>query len=100
VRERKLVFLLWTVIVVLVVGGVIGGFLLAHKVDELSQDNFDLNGSNDSLRNQLKQAKASPTPSDAPVVSPSESPSASPSATPAATATPTPTPAKTPAPKR
>jgi cell division septum initiation protein DivIVA len=80
---------------VLVIGGAIGGFLLAHKLDQLNQDNSDLTGSNDSLRAQLREAQATPSPTTSP--SPSASVTPAPSTSPAVSATPTPAPTKTPA---
>lgn len=90
--SRKIVYLLWTVIAVLVVGGAVGGFLLAHKVDQLTTENAELSGNNESLRNQLLQAKATPPPSESPSPSGSPAPTASPSPTPTATPSPTKTP--------
>jgi len=90
--NRNLIYLLWTVIAVLVVGGSIIGFMLIHKADELSGTNNDLTGDNASLREQLRQAKATPSPSPSPTpdysASAAPTPSASPSPTPTPTATP------------
>ncbi|MDB5178693.1 MAG: hypothetical protein JWN01_636 [Patescibacteria group bacterium] len=85
---QKLIYMLWGVITVLVVGGGIIAFMLLHKADELDQTNNQLTGSNSSLREQLRQAKASPTPRPTPT--PDYSASATPTPSPAATATPKP----------
>jgi flagellar basal body-associated protein FliL len=61
-HSRKLILLLWTVIAVLVVGGVVGGGLLVNKVEQLSLANLALNGDNASLKRQVVQAKATPKP--------------------------------------
>jgi len=79
--------MLWTVIVVLIIGGSIIGFMLIHKADELSSSNNELSGNNTSLREQLRQAKASPSPSVDPLPVANQA-----SPTPSATPTPTPTP--------
>jgi len=80
--NRKVVFLLWTVIAVLVIGAATGGFLLVRKMDDLTQTNSDLSDSNDSLQRQLQDAKsATPSPSPSPSASPSPTASASPSPT-------------------
>lgn len=95
--SRKLVMLLWSVIAVLVIGCGVGGYLLAHKVDQLSTDNTDLSDSNDSLRQALSSARAelsaSPTPSPSATPKASASATPTPSASPSASATPTPSPA-------
>jgi cytoskeletal protein RodZ len=99
-NSRKLVVLLWSVIAVLVIGGGIAGYLLAHKVDQLTLDNSDLVDSNASLRRQLHelQASASPSPSPSPSPSATSTPSTTvtPKASAAPSATPTPTPVVTP----
>ncbi|HUD10911.1 MAG TPA: hypothetical protein VMS08_00750 [Candidatus Saccharimonadia bacterium] len=60
----KLIFLLWSVIAVLMVGVVIGGFLLVKKDDDLTTTNTNMQGDVESMQSQLKQAKATqPTPS-------------------------------------
>jgi hypothetical protein len=87
--KQKLIYLLWTVIGVLVVGGIIIGFMLVNKTNELSDTNNELTGNNASLREQLRQAKASPTPS----------PTATPDYSESATPTPVTSPSATPEPK-
>jgi len=90
--NRKLITLLWTVIVVLLIGAGVGGYLLVRHANDLDQTNTELGGNNDSLRRQLDQAKAqlaaTPTPTPTPIATP----------TPVPTATPKPT--ATPIPKR
>lgn len=83
-QSRKLIYLLWSVIVVLVLGFAVGGFIVVRHANQLDQANFELTGSNESLRRQLEQAKVTPTPSSSPSPSPSASPSpgASPSPSP------------------
>jgi hypothetical protein len=93
--NRKVIYMLWVVIAVLIIGAGIGGFLLVHKADELSQTNTELIGDNDSLRAQLRNAQTSPSPSVEPTASPSASPSPAVSATPTPAASPG---AKTPTP--
>jgi hypothetical protein len=88
--QRKLIYLLWTVIAVLVIGGIIGGYLLVSKANDLDTTNQELSGSNDSLRRQLEQAKATPSPTETPAASP----------TPTAVVTPTPATTKTPVPTK
>jgi hypothetical protein len=83
--NRKLIYLLWTVIAALIVGGGIVGFMLIHKADDLGTTNDALNGDVSSLREQLRQAKAS--------VSPTVTPAAT-TSTPSATPTPTASPAR------
>jgi hypothetical protein len=82
---RKIVFMQWLVIAVLVIGAAVGGYLLVHKLNSLQDDNTTLSGERDDLQNQLNQAQASASPS------PSATPSPSPSSSPSPTAIPTPT---------
>ncbi|HVQ44239.1 MAG TPA: hypothetical protein VMT30_04715 [Candidatus Saccharimonadia bacterium] len=89
--SHKLIYLLWTVIAVLIIGAGIGAFLLLRHASDLDNTNAELSGSNDSLRRQLEQAKASPTPTATPEATATPSPSPSPTATPVPTATPKPT---------
>jgi Tfp pilus assembly protein PilN len=81
-ENRKLIYLLWSVIGVLVLGVLVGGFLLIHHADEVDQTNTFLTGDNLSLKNQVKQLKATP--------SPTPTPTATPLATPEPSAAPTP----------
>lgn len=90
--------LLWGVIAILVIGGSIGGYLLAHKIDELSQENTDLTNRNAGLSLQLQAAQASATPE--PSASPSASATPAATATPKASTTPAATPTPTPTPKK
>lgn len=80
--NRKLIMLLWAVVTVLVVGSALGGFMLVHKVDDLSSTNSDQSSDITTLRSQLQQAKAqtaaTPTPSLAPDATPEASASPSP----------------------
>jgi Tfp pilus assembly protein PilN len=84
--NRKIIYLQWVVIVVLIVGAAVGGYMVIHKADDLQQSNDELGNSNSSLRQQLLEARQSPEPSDTP--SPSSSVSPSPSASPSPTASP------------
>ena len=90
--SRKIIALLWTVIAVLVIGGVVGGYLLLNHSNSLDQTNSVLSGNNDSLKRQLEQAKdrlaATPTPTPSPL--PTPGPVVSPKVTPTLTPTPTP----------
>ena len=90
--NRKVIYMLWTVITILIIGGGVIGYMLYHKADELTQTNEELNGNNLSLREQLRQAKASPSPSATPI------PTATPTPSPTASATPSPTASATPKP--
>lgn len=99
-HDSKLISLLWTVIAILVVGGAIVVFMLARHASDLDAANSLLNGNNESLRRQLKEAKTTPTPTVAPLPTPNQStpvPTAKPKVTPKPTATPV-APAATPAP--
>jgi outer membrane murein-binding lipoprotein Lpp len=72
--ERKLIQLLWTVILSLLIGGGIAGYMIIHKADELQQANQELGSANDALRHQLDEAASpSPSPSASPAGSPSPS---------------------------
>jgi hypothetical protein len=84
--NRKLIYLLWLVITVLIIGGAVGGYLLVRHTSDLDQANSDLGNANDSLRRQLQEAKATPSPT--PVSSPLATPEPTPTPTPKATATP------------
>jgi outer membrane murein-binding lipoprotein Lpp len=76
--ERKLIQLLWTVILSLLIGGGIAGYMIIHKADELQQANQELGSANDALRHQLDDAASpSPSPSPSPTASPTGSPSPS-----------------------
>ena len=78
-RNNKIVHLLWAVIAVLVVGSTIAGVMLIGKVNDLTQTNASLNADIISLKEQVKEAKASTTPSTAalPTAGTSPSPAAS-----------------------
>jgi hypothetical protein len=86
--NRKLIPLLWTVIIVLVIGASVGGYMLLQHANNVDQKNVEVGGNNDSLRRQLDQAKAqlaaTPTPTPTPTATPV------PTITPKAVATPTP----------
>jgi hypothetical protein len=93
--NRKVIYMLWTVIAVLIIGGAVVGYLLVHKADELSTTNAELNGNVGSLREQLRQAKQtgatpSPTTSASPTPSPTLKSSASPTPSPTTSAKPQP----------
>jgi hypothetical protein len=90
--NRKLIFLLWLVITVLIIGSAVGGYLLVRHTSDLDQANSDLSGANDSLRRQLQEAKAAPTPTPVPppLATPEPTPTPKATATPKATVTPTP----------
>jgi hypothetical protein len=64
---NKLIYLLWSVIAVLIVGAVLGGFVLIRHVHDVDQTNSRLMGDNDSLKRQVREAKATPTPTPTPV---------------------------------
>lgn len=83
---QKLVFLLWTVIAVVFIGAAIGGYLLTNKTNQLQTSNDELNGNVTSLRDQLRQAKASPPPTSAPLPDASGKPTTTPTPTPSPTA--------------
>ncbi len=91
--SRKLLYFLWAVIAILVIGGGIGGYFLVRHANDLDQANTELMGNNDSLKRQLEEAKATPAPTPTPVATPAPSPTPTPGATisPKATATPKPT---------
>jgi hypothetical protein len=87
--NRSVIYLLWTVIASLIIGGVIAGYIVVHRADELNQSNTDLTNTNATLHRQLDEAQAKlASPSPSPSASPTASPSASPSTTPTPTATP------------
>jgi len=92
--NRKVIYMLWAVITVLIVGSAIGGYLLVRHANDVDQTNLELTNSNDSLRRQLEKAQATPSPT--PTASPLATPEPSPTPTPAAT--PTPKPGTTPKP--
>jgi ABC-type Na+ efflux pump permease subunit len=85
--DRKLIYLLWTVIAVLVIGFIIGGLIVMKHMGDIEQTKINVGGDNASLKRQVQQLKAaaSATPSGTPLATPE------PTATPA---TSTPTPAK------
>src|SRR3954471_12009994 len=85
--QTKLISLLWTVILILVVGGGIVVFMLVRHASDLDAANALLTGNNDSLRRQLVEAKATPAPTVAPLPTPNQ---ATPAPTAKVKATPTP----------
>lgn len=88
-RESKLIGLLWTVIIVLIIGAAAATIMLVRHSNDLDVTNSQLTGDNDSLRRQLKEAKTSPTPTAVPLPTAVQStPTPSPTATPVPTATP------------
>ncbi len=85
----------WFVIAVLVIGGGIAVYMLINKNNELQTQTQNAQGNMDSLKNQLKEAKASPTISVTPLPE-AKGNLASPTPTPKANATPTPKTTSTP----
>ncbi len=75
---RNLVFLLWCVIAVLIIGAGAGGYVLVRHASDLDQTNASLVGDNDSLKRQVQQARAAlaatPTPTVAPLATPQSNP--------------------------
>jgi hypothetical protein len=98
--NRRVVYVLWTVITILILGGAVGGFLLVKHSNDLSDQNLSLNDDNASLRNQLNQAKAAlaatPTPTPTPTATPAPAHTPTPSPAKAGVHTPTPTPTPSP----
>jgi hypothetical protein len=92
--NRKLIYMLWAVIAVLIIGTAIGGYMLVRYANDVDQANSELNSSNESLRRQLQEAKATPTPAPTPSALATPEPSPTPTLKP----TPTPKPGATPAP--
>jgi Tfp pilus assembly protein PilN len=72
--DRRLVLMLWTVVAVLVVGLLAGGFIFVHKDDELTRQNTALTQDNSRLISQVKEARAAQTNSPEPHASPSGNP--------------------------
>lgn len=90
--ESKLIALLWTVIIVLVIGGTAATIMLVRHASDLEDANSQLTGNNDSLRRQLKEAKTTPTPTAVPLPTATQAtPTPTPTAAPTATVTPKPT---------
>ncbi|GAC1372465.1 MAG: hypothetical protein NVSMB39_6670 [Candidatus Saccharimonadales bacterium] len=71
-NDSKIIALLWTVIIVLVLGGAVGGYMLLRHANDVDTANSQLTGDNDSLRRQLKEAKTTPTPTVAPLPTPNQ----------------------------
>ncbi len=78
--DHKLIYLLWTVIGVLIIGAAVGGFLLVRHANEVDEANLLLTGNNISLKTQVKQLKEtpSPTPTATPLATPEPSPTPTP----------------------
>ena len=93
---KKLIYLLWAAIAVLVVGMTAGGIMLVNKANQLQESNDSLTTDNSSLRLQLREVTEESEASGASGADDSSEPQ--PSATPAATASPSPTPTGTPNP--
>ena len=93
--SRKVVYMQWVVIAVLVIGGAVGGYLMMHKLGSLQDDNNTIASERDDLRAQLNQAQSAASASPSPSATPSAKPTPSPSATPT-TAPATKAPVKTP----
>ena len=62
VQSRNIVRLQWTVITVLVVGGTAAFVLLMNKTDQYKTERDSQNGNITSLREQVRQAHATPKP--------------------------------------
>src|SRR4051812_13216331 len=92
--NRKLVYLLWLVIAVLIVGTAVGGYLLVRHTNDVDQANEELTNSNASPRRQLQEPRATPSPTPPPPPRPlaTPEPTPSPTPTPKAIATPKATP--------
>ena len=75
---RNLIYLLWCVIAVLIIGAGTGGYILVRHASDVDQTNANLTGDNDSLKRQVQQARAAalatPTPTDTPLATPQTSP--------------------------
>ena len=78
---NKLVYLLWAVIAVLIIGSAAGGFFLVRHANDVDQSNTQLMGNNDSLKRQVQELKATPVPTSAPTPIATPAPAASPSST-------------------
>jgi hypothetical protein len=89
-NDSKLIALLWTVIIVLLVGGAAGVIMLVRHANDVETTNTQLEGNNASLLRQLKEAKTTPTPTVAPLPTPAPTPAltTAPTVAPKATATP------------
>ena len=88
--DSKVIALLWTVIIILLIGGGVGVTMLVRHASDVDTTNTQLTGDNDSLRRQLKEAKTTPTPTVAPLPTPAPTPvpTVAPTVAPKATATP------------
>ena len=87
--QTKVIALLWSVIIVLVLGGAAGLTMVVRHASDVDTANTQLTGDNDSLRRQLKEAKTIPTPTVEPLPTPAPAtPTVVPTASPKATATP------------
>jgi hypothetical protein len=87
--DSKVIALLWTVIIILLIGGGAGITMLVRHASDVDTSNTQLTGDNDSLRRQLKEAKTTPTPTVEPLPTPGPaSPTVAPTPTPKATAAP------------
>ena len=84
--SNKLIYLLWSVIGVLLIGAGLGVFILLRHAGAVDKSNTQLMGDNDSLKRQVQEARAAiPSPTATPIVSTPAAPAA------AAARTPTPT---------
>jgi hypothetical protein len=59
--NEKLIFLLWSVIAVLIGGMLVGGILLVHKDDDLTNANVGMQGDVHSMQSQVKQTNSALT---------------------------------------
>jgi hypothetical protein len=88
-NDSNLIALLWTVIIVLLLGGAAGVTMLVRHANDVETTNTQLEGNNASLLRQLKEAKTTPTPTVAPLPTPAPpTPTVAPTVAPKATATP------------
>lgn len=93
--SRKVVIMQWFVIAVIIIGAGVAVFMLVNKTNEYKDQLDQQKGNIDSLREQVRQSKISPTPSVDPLPVVSNRPIASPTPSP----TPTPAPRSSIAPK-
>ena len=82
--SRKVIYMLWLVVAVLVAGACVGGIMLVSKADSLTRSNLGYQHKIKSLTTEVHQAQfaAQATPTPTPSVSPTPSPSAMPAVSP------------------
>lgn len=91
-QNRNIVRLQWIVITVLAVGGTAAFVLLMNKTDQYKAERDSQDGNITSLREQVRQAKATPKPSVEALPEAVGNGPAATAPTPTPTRTPTPTP--------